>query len=110
MKRSWSFRKRRWSSKLRMLATLGAVRALLIHSKREGWPLEDPSETAATLDAMMAHLIDPDRCACPEFSSVQFMPTGPVQEIAKANGWHDAYLTLSEEFDRVERDLGAFHA
>lgn len=102
--------KHSWSSKLRMLATLGAARALLINSEKEGWPDESPSEAAATLDAMMAHMIVPHRVACPEFASIQFAVTGPVQEIAMSNGWHDAYLALAEEFDHLQQELGVFGA
>lgn len=93
-----------------MLATLGAARALLINSEKEGWPDESPSEAAATLDAMMAHLIAPDRVACPRFASIQFAPTGPLQEVAISNGWHDAYMALAEEFDHLQQELGVFGA
>lgn len=99
-----------WSLNLRMLAVLGAARALVSNSEREGWPDERPTEAAATLDRMMAHVIDPDRVGCPEFASIQFLPTGPLQEIAISSGWHGAYTVLAEEFDHLQQELRVFRA
>jgi hypothetical protein len=93
-----------------MLATLGAARALVCNSEREGWPDEEPAEVATTLDQMMAHVIDPDRVACPQVASIQFLPTGPLQEIAISNGWHDAYMALAEEFDHLQQALSLFRS
>jgi len=99
-----------WPGKLQMLAVLGATRALVAQSREDGWPDEEPGECTELLDKMIAHVITPDSGAPPQFSCIQFAPTGPIQEIAMSNGWHDAYIELASEFDRLEGELGLFPA
>jgi hypothetical protein len=94
--------------KLEMLAVLGAARALVVQSKSDGWPDETPSECATVLDQMMAHAIDPEGNPCPPYAGIQFAPTGPIQEIAISNGWHDSYMELSEAYDGLVKELGLF--
>jgi hypothetical protein len=98
------------SPKMQMLAILGATRALVAQSPHEGWPDEAPPECVAVLDGMMASLINPKKYSPPDYACIQFAPTGPIQEIAMSNGWHDAYMTLSTEYDRLEKKLGLFPA
>ena len=98
------------SPKMQMLAVLGATRALVAQSPHEGWPDESPNECTAVLDQMMAHIITPEKASPPEFACIQFAPTGPIQEIAISNGWHDAYITLSNHYDRLEKKLKLFPA
>jgi hypothetical protein len=99
-----------WSPKLQLLAVLGATRALVARSPHDGWPVESPSDCAAVLDQMMAYLISPGSPPCPEDAGIQYAPTGPLQEIAIANGWQDEYLALASEFDRLEEELRVFQA
>jgi len=94
--------------KIQMLAVLGATRALVAKSLHEGWPDEDPSECISVLDGMMASCINPKENNLPKNASIQFAPTGPIQEIAISNGWHDAYMNLSTEFDILEIKLRLF--
>ena len=68
----------------------------------------NPQECTQVLDGMMAYLVDPDRNEYPKFAPMQFLPTGPVQETAMANGWDEAYLALAESFDRLNTELFAF--
>ncbi len=96
------------SPKLQMLAVLGATRALAAQSPHEGWPDELPTDCVAILDQMMAHIINPSQNNPPEYAGIQFAPTGPIQEIAISNGWHDAYMNLSTEYDRLEKKLKLF--
>lgn len=86
---------------------LTAARDLALRSRQHGWPDEDPSEAVRVLDRMLAHLDDRSRPA-PPFACIQFAPTGPLQEIAMANGWHDAYLELADRFDRLAARLHLF--
>jgi hypothetical protein len=97
-------------SKPQMLAVLRATRTLLAQSREIGWPDEDPGECTEFIDKMIAHVTAPDSSAPPQFSCIQFAPTGPIQEIAMSNGWHDAYIELASEFDRLEGELGLFRA
>jgi hypothetical protein len=96
------------SPTLQMLTTLGATRAMVANSTHEGWSGESPDECTQVLDSMMAFLIDPDRNECPKLASIQFLPTGPLQEIAMANGWDEGYLALAERFDQLEAELSTF--
>jgi len=94
--------------KLNMLAVLGATRALVVQSGYEGWPDRQPDKCGVVLDQMMAHIINPKKNVCPKYASIQFMPTGPIQEIAISNGWHDSYMELSTEYDALETELKMF--
>lgn len=97
-----------WSPELRMLSVLGATRALIASSPRKGWPDEAPDECVEALDRMMASIIHPEEEAIPEFAEIFFSPTGPIQEIAISNGWHEAYMLLSREYDALEGKLNQF--
>ena len=94
--------------KLNMLAVLGATKALVVQSEHEGWPDEKPDECAMVLDQMMAHIINPAKNASPQYAGIQYAPTGPIQEIAISNGWHDSYMELSAEYDELEQQLKVF--
>jgi len=94
--------------KLDMLAVLGATRALVMQSEHEGWPDEQPRECATILDQMMAHVIRPASNPCPPYAGIQFAPTGPIQEIAISNGWHDSYMELSAQYDALAKELALF--
>jgi hypothetical protein len=94
--------------KLNMLAVLGATRALVVQSEREGWPAEKSAECGVVLDQMMSHVINPKKNVCPKYASIQFAPTGPIQEIAISNGWHDSYMELSAEYDELKKVLNIF--
>ena len=91
-----------------MLAVLGATRALVVQSLREGWPDEQPNECATVLDQMMAHTINPAKNSCPPYAAIQFAATGPIQEIAISNGWHDFYMELSTQYDELAEALDLF--
>ena len=93
------------SPKMQMLAVLGATRAFVSMSSRDGWPDESPNECAEVLDKIMAHIIDPDKNPLPNAGSIQFAPTGPIQEIAISNGWDDEYMELSTQYDKLETKL-----
>ena len=85
-----------------MMSLLKETLELVRNSPHEGWPDEQPAECADVLRNMIAFLEDPPTHACPEYGMIQFAPTGPIQEIAIANGWHDRYMELAEKFDRLQ--------
>lgn len=87
---------------------LRRVRELVVASAREGWPDEQPAECADVLGRMIAFVEDPQENGCPPYAAIQFLPAGPVQEIAMANDWHDAYLALAERYDAAESAGGFF--
>ena len=93
---------KKWKPKLRLLSVLATTKELLLRSETEGWPDEDPNEVAQAIDKIISHIMEPKQNPLQKFSSILYAPTGPIQEIAIANGWHNAYLTLSEEFDELE--------
>jgi hypothetical protein len=95
-----------WPAKLKLVSVLSTTKELLLRSAREGWPDEDPTQVAQELDEIISHVLRPDSCPVPKHALIDFAPTGPVQEIAMANGWHDAYLVLSEEYDALKHLLG----
>ena len=93
------------SPKMQMLAALGATRALVSMSLKDGWSDESPKECAEVLDKMMTHMINPDENSLPDSGFIQFAPTGPIQEIAISNGWDDEYMELSTQYDKLEKKL-----
>jgi hypothetical protein len=90
---------------MRLLAVLASTKVLLSHSDREGWGFEEPDETAAKIDQFISALFYGSPAGLPDGWQVLFAPTGPLQEIALANGWSEVYLRLSESFDRLEHIL-----
>ena len=86
-----------------MIDVLRETLELVSRSPHEGWPDEQPEECAGVLSDMVEHLEDPS-APCPEYSTIQFAPTGPIQEIAMANGWHDRYMELAEGFDQLQAE------
>ncbi|UCD88619.1 MAG: hypothetical protein JSW04_09090 [Desulfobacterales bacterium] len=91
-----------WKPKLKLLSVLSTTKELLLRSKNEGWPDEEPSEFAIEIDKIISHIFNPKENPLPEFASILYAPTGPIQEIAMSNGWHGAYIALSEEYDNLE--------
>jgi hypothetical protein len=92
----------KWKPKLRLLSVLATTKELLLRSNSEGWSDENPNEAAQEIDKLISHLFEPKQNPLPEFALILFSPTGPIQEIAMANGWHDAYMALSEEYNSLE--------
>ncbi|HZU53068.1 MAG TPA: hypothetical protein VFF77_04180 [Holophagaceae bacterium] len=35
----------------------------------------------------------------------EFAPTGNLQELAMANGWHGRYMAMAKRFDKLERSF-----
>ena len=97
-----------WEPHLQHAAVLGVTRAFVSHSPRDGWPAVTPADCSVVLDGMIATCLSRGKVGPPELSSIQFSPTGPIQEIAMANGWHDEYMDLASEYDRLSSSLGLF--
>jgi len=91
-----------WPDKLRLLTILATTKVLLSRSKNEGWGLEYPKETERQIDQILDCLYFGSDKPLPRHWQVLYAPTGPLQEISVANGWAEAYLKLSEEFDSLE--------
>jgi hypothetical protein len=88
-----------WKPKLKLLSVLSTTKEFLLRSKYEGWPDEKPNDTALEIDKIISHILHPEQNPLPKFASILYLPTGSIQEIAMSNGWHDAYMSLSEEYD-----------
>jgi len=83
--------------KFKLLNTLTTTAELLSRSTVEGWPAEEPAECLKVIRQLIDHLFD-SGIPLPEYWEIQFTVTGPVQEIAHANGWHIAYMILAQEW------------
>ena len=64
-------------------------------------PTYSPSETVLEIDELIAYILNSKK-NLPEYALLLYLPTGPLQEIAISNGWHDRYLFLSEKYDHLE--------
>jgi len=87
---------------LKLVSVLATTKELLLRSKNEGWPDENPNDIAMEIDKTISHVFEPEQNHLPKFALILYTPTGPIQEIAISNGWHDAYMALSEEYDNLE--------
>ncbi len=92
----------RWLHKRRLLAILSSTKDLLLDSKKDGWPDVSPAETILEIDELIAHISNPDENILPKDARLLCMVTGPLQEIAISNGWHDNYLSLAQKYDKLE--------
>jgi hypothetical protein len=91
-----------WNEMMRLLAILATTKILLSHSTQDGFGLEYPTDAAQQIDQIIDSIFFKSGKTLPKYWSILFAPTGPLQEIAIANGWSDIYLKLSEEFDGLE--------
>jgi hypothetical protein len=91
-----------WNERLRLLAILATTKVLLSHSKEEGFGLERPIDAEQQIDEIIGSVLFKNGKRLPKYWSILFAPTGPLQEIAIANGWSETYLKLSEELDGLE--------
>jgi hypothetical protein len=90
----------KWPAKLKLLSVLSTTYVLLQYSAEEGWPEEKPVVAAYLAERIILCLLDSTR-DLPDDWQILFAPTGPAQEISMANGWHEAYMKLAEEFDEL---------
>jgi hypothetical protein len=91
----------KWTPRLKLLSVLATTKELLLRSETDGWPVESSVEATETVDGAISHVLDPRANPLPKFALIYYAPTGPIQEIAMANGWHDVYLVLSAEYDKL---------
>jgi len=73
-------------------------------SPNEGFGLEQAEGGLKVVNQALKFFQDSTQ-PFPEEVAVYFGPTGPLQELAIANGWSEVYLLLSEEFDGVSHSL-----
>lgn len=99
-----------WPDRLRLLSVLATTSNLLAHSTHEGWDLSDPSELKDEVDQIIDSIFYNGTAGLPEYWTILFAPTGPLQEISIANGWAEIFLKLAEEFDSLEPIVKQNHA
>jgi hypothetical protein len=62
------------------------------------------SRAEIVMDLSMAiSELDKDEKLNGKHLSTLFAPTGPIQETAMSSGWHEDYLRLSSEIDKLTR-------
>lgn len=84
---------------------LSTTRVLVAHSKNDGWGDERPAEITKLLDDTIDKLFFDAPGALSDCSMILFAPTGPLQELAMANGWSDPYMMLATEYDSLANIL-----
>ena len=90
-----------WTEKLKLLCVLATTKELISRSEKDGWPDEDPKEALQEIERVIDNLFSPEPKELNDYTRIMFAPTGPFQEISMSNGWSDAYLNLSEEYDKL---------
>ena len=66
----------------------------------EGWGFESSKESLTIINDAISFFLEPKNNILPEDISMQFAPTGPLQEISLSNGWSEIYLKLAEQYDK----------
>ena len=90
-----------WSDELKLLTVLSTVKVLLERvSKENDWSYESAKESLNVINDAIAFYFEPIKFEFPNKLSMQFTPTGPLQEISISNGWDKAYLKLAKQFDK----------
>ena len=77
-------------------------------SKESGWDLIDPEEVQSELDQCIRLLSKRGKINFFDLA-VLYAPTGTLQELAMANGWHKQYMKLANRFDALERKIKERH-
>jgi len=86
---------------MKLLAVLSTVKVLLEKvSENDGWSFESPKESLKVINQAIAFFLEPDKNILPEDITMQFAPTGPLQEISIPNGWSEVFLKLAEQYDK----------
>jgi hypothetical protein len=90
-----------WPDRLKLYAILATTKSLLeTVSEQDGFSGECPKSAVRVIDEAIAFFNKPEENKYPEDLSLQFAPTGPIQEISISNGWDKVFLKLSEQFDK----------
>jgi hypothetical protein len=90
-----------WPPKLRLISVLATTNIFLLRSTEEGFEGQNPEQTALAIESLISHLLDPKEQPLPQVWRALYGATGPIQEIASPNGWHETYMTLAAEFDEL---------
>ncbi|MCP4538604.1 MAG: hypothetical protein GY832_15835 [Chloroflexi bacterium] len=91
-----------WTDRMKLFAVLSIVKVLLeTVSENEGWSFESPDESLEVINGAIAFFLKPSENKLDENISMQFAPTGPLQEISISNGWSELFLKLADEYDRT---------
>lgn len=72
----------------------------LQQSQDTSWSPLTPQEVTRHLKLQIKNLNQNEKIDT-NLLKVEFAPTSTIQEIAMANGWHNAYLKLASQFDKA---------
>ena len=90
-----------WPDRMKLFAVLSSTKVLLeTTSKNDGWSSESPEKSLVVINTAIDYFQNPAQDKFPENLSIQFAPTGPLQEISISNGWDKVFLLLAEEYDK----------
>ena len=87
-----------------LLKVLTAVIEFASRSEESIWSSTSPEMAVEKLKTGIDRLFGKSETKAAELDSL-FGPTGPLQEIAMANGWHEEYMILSEEWDNLKGQI-----
>ncbi|MBN1366190.1 MAG: hypothetical protein JW976_15410 [Syntrophaceae bacterium] len=90
--------------KLMLLKVLTAAIEFLRRSDESIWTSLSPEMAVEKLKTGIDRLFGKSETKAAELDYL-FAPTGPLQEIAMANGWHDEYIILSGEWDDLKGQM-----
>ena len=91
-----------WSDRLVLYAVLCSTKSFLeSKSEEESFFGHEAIESIKVLEQAIKFFHGVEDVRYPNGINAQYAPTGPLQEISMANGWDQAFLKLSEEFDRT---------
>ena len=91
-------------AKLNLLKTITTTIEFLSRSEESDWCSTSPELAATELRNAIDRIFGKSEIKASDINYL-FGPTGPLQEIAMSNGWHDEYLILAEEWDATKDQI-----
>lgn len=75
-----------WSDRQKLITILATTKGFLSRSIAQGWPDEDAIEISGLVNETISHVLKPKNNPLPEYATILFMVTGPIQENAPSKG------------------------
>ena len=95
-----------WPERMILYAVLTVTKSLLeIESKEDSLYGHTAEDSLETINQAIKYYHDPNNNSYPEKIELEFLPTGPLQELSMTNGWDQVYLKLAESFDQTYKTL-----
>jgi len=91
-----------WPDRMKLYSVLVVTKSLLEKaSPKESFYGHKAEDSIEVMNQAIDYFHSPQSTTYPEEIIMQFLPTGPLQELSMSNGWDKVYLLLSTDFDNT---------